>query len=78
LRSWPTTILRSWPAIEDKSDSSDDFGTVDLASVGKVDWDCLDDSRRSRRRHNHRIAPDVSQLNAPAPDQKRTNQVSIA
>ena len=32
-------------------------GGVDgLASVGGVDWDCLDDSRRSRRRHNRRIA----------------------
>ena len=43
-------------ATEDNSDSSDDFDTVDLASVGGVDWDCLDDSRRSRRRHNCRIA----------------------
>ena len=43
-------------ATEDNSDSSDDFDTVDLASVGGVDWDCLDDSRRSRRRHNRRIA----------------------
>ena len=41
---------------EDNSDSSDDFDTVDLASVGGVDWDCLDDLRRSRRRHNRRIA----------------------
>ena len=38
-------------ATEDNSDSSDDFDTVDLASVGGVDWDCLDDSRRSRRMH---------------------------
>ena len=43
-------------ATEDNSDSSDDFDTVDLASVGGVDWDCLDDSRHSRRRHNRRIA----------------------
>ena len=43
-------------ATEDNSDSSDDFDTVDLASVGGVDWDCLDDSRRSRRRHHRRIA----------------------
>ena len=43
-------------ATEDNSDSSDDFDTVDLARVGGVDWDCLDDSRRSRRRHNRRIA----------------------
>ena len=43
-------------ATEDNSDSSDDFDTVDLASVGGVDWDCLDDSRLSRRRHNRRIA----------------------
>ena len=43
-------------ATEDNNDSSDDFDTVDLASVGGVDWDCLDDSRLSRRRHNRRIA----------------------
>ena len=43
-------------AIEDNSDGSDDFDTVDLARVGGVDWDCLDDSQRSRRRHNRRIA----------------------
>ena len=43
-------------ATEDNSDSSDEFDTVDLASVGGVDWDYLDDSRRSRRRHNRRIA----------------------
>jgi len=43
-------------ATEVNSDDSDDFDTVDLARVGGVDWDCLDDSRLSRRRHNRRIA----------------------